>query len=212
MQEVLDQSGAVVWLDLQQYVTAGADERMKPIIEDAKRVGILSWTIDRPTTAMTHPKMFEYFGTQQNKYFFHRMVEPSSLILFNTKKVHDELMLLWVRCALVQECVAPIGAQSSGCRFDKKPFFRYSGCHSYDMSAFNVILGLLFDFNEKVYASDKEKFFKHVSVEEQVDIEDTAATGFVVKLKRDITTATHNETTATSPRLLFNKVGWRYRE
>lgn len=68
----------------------------------------------------------------------------------------------------------------------------------------------MFNFDEKQpYASDKEKFFQHISFEEQVvDIQDTAATGLVIKLKPESTT---NES-ATSPRLQFNKVGWRYRE
>lgn len=151
--------------------------------------------------------MFDYFHTQQKDFFFHRMVEPSSLILFNTKRIHDELMRPWVKCALVSECIAPIGAQSSGCRFDKKPFFRYSGCHFYDNSALNVILGIMFGFDEKAYASDKEKFFQFISFAE-VDIQDTAATGLIIKLKPESTT---NES-ATSPRLSFNKVGWRYHE
>ena len=46
----------------------------------------------------------------------------------------------------MQACVNPIGAQDSGCRFDKKPQFRYSGCHRYDVSAFNIVLGELFSF------------------------------------------------------------------
>jgi len=32
---------------------------------------------------------------------------------------------------------------SSGCRFDKKPQYRYSGCHKYDVSALNIVLGRL---------------------------------------------------------------------
>ena len=55
--------------------------------------------------------------------------------------VKRDLMLPWVQCSLVSECLEPIGAQSTGCRFDKKPQFRYSGCHGYDLSALNIILG-----------------------------------------------------------------------
>lgn len=57
LQQVLDQTGAVVWLDPQQYVTAGAVNKIKPVIDEAKSVGIMSWTIDKPTTSMTHPKV-----------------------------------------------------------------------------------------------------------------------------------------------------------
>ena len=29
--------------------------------------------------------------------------------------------------------------------------FRYSGCHRYDVSAFNIVLGEVFSFNEAAY-------------------------------------------------------------
>ena len=35
----------------------------------------------------------------------------------------------------------------------RKPLFKYSGCHYYDMSALNVILGRVFDFDERAYAA-----------------------------------------------------------
>ena len=44
-----------------------------------------------------------------------------------------------------------LGAQSQGCRFNKKPQYRYSGCHAYDDSALNVILGLVYNFDETNY-------------------------------------------------------------
>lgn len=62
-----------------------------------------------------------------------------------------------------------LGAQSSGCHFNKKPQYRYSGCHGYDTSALNIVLGLQFDFNAALYtypvvqSAIKESFFKLVS-------------------------------------------------
>lgn len=44
------------------------------------------------------------------------------------------------------------GAQSEGCRFDKKPQYRYSGCHGQDASALSIILGLRSGFEEAQYA------------------------------------------------------------
>jgi len=160
IQELLNQAGAVFWLDPDLHLTPGAALPFASVVDDAQKVGVFSWTIERPTSAKTHPKMFEYLHTQQKNYYFHRMVEPRNLVVFNTKRIHDELMLPWVKCALTPECIAPIGAQSSGCRFDKKPFFRYSGCHFYDMSALNVVLGIMFNFDEKQYAPEKDKFFR----------------------------------------------------
>lgn len=44
------------------------------------------------------------------------------------------------------------GAQAEGCRFDKKPQYRYSGCHGQDASALSIILGLRSGFEEAQYA------------------------------------------------------------
>lgn len=56
------------------------------------------------------------------------------------------------------------GAQSVGCRFDKKPQYRYSGCHSYDSSALNIVLGLKFELDDTRYAvQNDESLFTKVS-------------------------------------------------
>ena len=39
--------------------------------------------------------------------------------------------------------------------------FRYSGCHRYDVSAFNIVLGEVFSFNEAAYMGT-ETFFRKV--------------------------------------------------
>jgi hypothetical protein len=44
------------------------------------------------------------------------------------------------------------GAQAGGCKFNKKPLYRYSGCHGFDVSAFNIVLGVHFDFDEMKYS------------------------------------------------------------
>lgn len=49
-----------------------------------------------------------------------------------------------------------LGAQSGGCRFDKKPGYRYSGCHGYDVSALNIVLGLHFRFRPELYSASQE--------------------------------------------------------
>lgn len=156
---------------------------------------------------MTHPKMFEYFQTRVQNFYFHRMIEPNVLIVYNTKKVHNDLMLPWIKCTLIPDCISPIGAQSYGCRFDKKPLFRYSGCHFYDTSALNVVLGLMFDFTHKPYSStdDSDKFFRKITIQDLTENE----IGFTDETFRlDSFT---NETTSSLPKLSFNKSGWRIR-
>lgn len=83
-----------------------------------------------------------------------------ALLIVNTETIHKNVMLPWVQCALTQDCIIPIGAQSVGCKFDKKPQYRYSGCHSYDTSALNIVLGLLFKQDSGEYTfSDNSNCF-----------------------------------------------------
>ena len=194
IQQVLDQAGAVAWLDLNLVWGADAGQRMRAAADAAQSgAGLLSWTVEQPTSALTHPGMFPFFQTEKENFFFHRMVDPAALILFNTRPVHQRLMLPWIRCVLLPECVSPIGAQSTGCRFDKKPLYRYSGCHFYDMSALNVVLGLMFDFDVKPYAgSEADRFFAKLDAD--------AEPGDVEWEKRNVSTAT---------KLSFNRSGWR---
>lgn len=170
MQDILQQAGAVLWLDSSYQITPSAFVKVPKIIEMAKKDGIKCWTIDEPTTAMTHPRMFDYFHTSPEKYYFHRMIEPNSFILYNVETIHKNVMLPWVKCALVPDCISPIGAQSYGCRYDKKPLYRYSGCHHYDMSALSILLGLNYNYQSEPYSvSEDDKFFRQISPEEIED-------------------------------------------
>ena len=162
--EILDISGSIIWLNI-DHLPLSSEKASKAFIA-SKGSGIYSWTFDHetlgqlPTTSLTHPKMFEMLRLKRESYYFHRMINPASLIILNYPHIHNDLIIPWVKCSLVLDCINPIGAQSTGCRFNKKPLYRYSGCHSYDMSALNVLLGSLFNYNEKPYAgSDEDKFF-----------------------------------------------------
>lgn len=59
------------------------------------------------------------------------------------------------------------GAQSGGCRFNKKPLYRYSGCHAYDVSAFNIVLGLTWNFDETKYSLRGESNLYYLETLEQ---------------------------------------------
>lgn len=159
--EVLDFSGSIIWLNI-DYLPNSYEKAINAS-NSAKNLGFYSWKIEKPTSSMTHPKMFEILKCKRDSYYFHRMIDPSSLIILNNPNIHNDLIVPWVKCSLVYECISPIGAQSTGCKFDKKPIYRYSGCHSYDMSALNVLLGSLFNYKEKSYTgSDEDKFFTRI--------------------------------------------------
>ncbi|XP_058126466.1 uncharacterized protein LOC131291362 [Anopheles ziemanni] len=115
--------------------------------------GVLGCATKQPVTSRTHPKMFEYFETGVDNFYFLPMTSLEFVFFRNSATVNEKVLLPWVRCALTLECLHPIGAQSGGCKYNKKPLYRYSGCHAYDTCAFNIILGMTFGYDESNYSN-----------------------------------------------------------
>ena len=167
----------LVPLILQMVLSAGADQviylspghvmttgNVSRVLQAARGSGVATWTdANRPTTSLTHPNMFGKLGVSRDAFRFQHAISLRALVLTNTRNVQTHLMLPWVKCALVSDCIDPVGAQNTGCRYDKKPQYRYSGCHEYDTSALNVLLGVMFDFDESKYImQEAEKFFSPI--------------------------------------------------
>jgi hypothetical protein len=110
-------------------------------------------------------------------FVLQHMVGAGHLVVYNTRRVHEELMRPWVQCALTASCIFPRGAQSVGCNFKRKPKYKYSSCHRYDTSALNVILGKMFDFSEDLYVS-REVIF---GVEPEPVVEETTGENSTAK-------------------------------
>ncbi|XP_074655490.1 uncharacterized protein LOC141909056 [Tubulanus polymorphus] len=160
IQELLNLYGAVFWIDLnekKEYFITGDIEK---VLKQAEKVGITAWTVDEPTSALTHPKTFRFFKARREDYYFHRMVSTDRLLLYNLEQIHSHIMLPWVQCSLMEECIRPPGAQNAVCNKFRKPLYRYSGCHHYDMSALNVILGRRFEYDCQEYSSKLSIFGK----------------------------------------------------
>ncbi|KAM8713032.1 hypothetical protein ACLKA7_013361 [Drosophila subpalustris] len=114
--------------------------------------GVLGWNTPTAVSSRTHPKMFDYFESDADDFIFLRMVDLDAIFFVDNKFVTEKIMLPWLKCALTLECIDPIGAQSNGCKFNKKPLYRYSGCHGYDASAFNIVLGLTLGLDDAKYS------------------------------------------------------------
>ncbi|EDV59604.1 uncharacterized protein LOC6541761 [Drosophila erecta] len=129
-----------------------------------KSAGILGWNTATAVSSLTHPKMFDYFESKAEEFNFLRMVDLDAVFFSGSSLVTEKIMLPWLKCCLTLECIDPIGAQSNGCKFNKKPMFRYSGCHGYDASAFNIVLGLTFQMDTSEYSlpgdSPRNIFYK----------------------------------------------------
>ncbi|XP_014612603.1 PREDICTED: uncharacterized protein LOC106791474 isoform X3 [Polistes canadensis] len=129
--------------------------------------GVLTWPTRHAISSLTHPKMYEYFHASAESFFFLPLIRASHIVIRNTKDIREKVMLPWVQCALTRDCICPIGAQSAGCRFNKRPQYRYSGCHAYDTSALNIVLGLHFNFDDTSYThQERETYFNKIQSEE----------------------------------------------
>ncbi|XP_022229415.1 uncharacterized protein LOC111078837 [Drosophila obscura] len=126
--------------------------------------GVLGWSTPTAVSSLTHPKMFDFFESNAEDFIFLRMVDLDVVFFVDNLFVTEKILLPWLKCCLTQECIDPIGAQSNGCKFNKKPLYRYSGCHGYDASAFNIVLGLTWRWDNSKYSlpSDdaKNMFYK----------------------------------------------------
>lgn len=72
-------------------------------------VGVLGWNTPTAVSARTHPKMFEYFQTDADDFFFLRMVDLDTVLFEDTPFVSEKILLPWIKCALTLECLDPIG-------------------------------------------------------------------------------------------------------
>ncbi|XP_026482153.1 uncharacterized protein LOC113389322 [Ctenocephalides felis] len=157
IQDALTKCGSVIYLESNRRVNCTWKQFSKYYDKVRKsESGILGWSTKHAVSSLTHPKMFEYFRTLNDNFLFLPMMSANPLVIVNSEKIQKEVMLPWVQCTLTQDCIYPIGAQSGGCRFDKKPLYRYSGCHSYDTSALNIVLGLRHGLNETHYSMKTE--------------------------------------------------------
>ncbi len=125
IQRTLMDAGCVLWLDIDQRFVV---DSLVPLLSLAlSKSGVLAWPMDGnnvPTSSRTHPGMFAKLGSSAEDFNFQHMVDLRALLVYNLPNVHMKLMGPWVKCALMEECLDPVGAQSTGCRFDKKPQYR----------------------------------------------------------------------------------------
>ncbi|KAK9881682.1 hypothetical protein WA026_017198 [Henosepilachna vigintioctopunctata] len=177
IQDALQAAGAVFYIESNyRFSKHTSSDKVFALFEKLTKEpyqGVISWMMKskNPVSSLTHKKMFEYFHTDAENFQFLPVVSADILMIVNTEFIHKEIMLPWVQCALTQDCLNPIGAQSGGCRFDKKPLYRYSGCHNYDVSALNIVLGVKSKFDYKTYTYlDTEISFNIVPLAQAIDM------------------------------------------
>lgn len=111
---------SVIYMDIdQRFVT----KDISTFLYNCSRMGgISAWLRDDyniPTSALTHPKMFEYLvddKDQVDNFNFQHMITARVLVINKSTEIMEKVVRHWAECALLQDCVEPIGSQSTGCR------------------------------------------------------------------------------------------------
>ena len=121
IQEVLKNSNSVLWLEIDQRFQSQTSFKDFMTNHTAKS-GISLWTKDNnvPTSSSTHPKMFHYLAKAKKSienFNFQHMVSLKAMLVNNDSNINSKIMKPWITCALIQDCIEPIGAQSTGCRY-----------------------------------------------------------------------------------------------
>ncbi|KAH8390907.1 hypothetical protein KR215_001590 [Drosophila sulfurigaster] len=163
IKDALRRARSVLFTENYMRIRGGYRE-LQTLQRRANVSGVLGWNTPTAVSSRTHPKMFDYFESDAENFIFLRMVDLDAVFFMDSTFVTDKIMLPWLKCSLTLECIDPIGAQSNGCKFNKKPLYRYSGCHGYDASAFNIVLGLTLRLDDSKYSlpsnSPENMFYK----------------------------------------------------
>ena len=155
IREILQHSNYVLWLKIDQRFQS-QNSFKNFIANHTSKSGISLWTKDNnvPTSSLTHPKMYHYLVKEKKSienFNFQHMIELNAMLVTNDSDISAKVMKPWILCALIQDCIEPIGAQSTGCRFDKKPKYRYSGkviVHLGNCTLCNKLIPLTYIFQD----------------------------------------------------------------
>jgi len=86
--------GCILWLDIDRRFLPSTKSNLRGFIESAVNgggKGIVAWPSGHPTSSLTHPKMLQFFQTKAENYFFHRMIDPSQLVVCKSENMVDRV-------------------------------------------------------------------------------------------------------------------------
>ncbi|XP_013106162.1 uncharacterized protein LOC106086156 isoform X2 [Stomoxys calcitrans] len=86
----------------------GTNRDLNELRKKLHAVGVLGWNTPTAVSTRTHPKMFDYFQTDADDYFFLKMVDLDTVLFEDTDFVAEKILLPWIKCALTLECLDPI--------------------------------------------------------------------------------------------------------
>ncbi|CAI2172866.1 782_t:CDS:2 [Funneliformis geosporum] len=107
--------GIITWLDSGTLPEKAFFENMSSLLEEYD--GLLSPNSPGLMRTWTHPGVYDYYGDDETKYYDFPSCNAASIV-FDTKKV-QHIIDDWYSCALVKDCIAPVGSSRTNHRQDQ---------------------------------------------------------------------------------------------
>lgn len=119
IKDALTRSTCILFIENNVRIRNLSNEYRAKLFKHANESGILGWTTRQAVSSRTHLKMFDYFQTVDENFWFLPMVSMDAVLFIDSHMVNEKILLPWIKCALTMDCIHPIG------KFEKKYLFYF---------------------------------------------------------------------------------------
>lgn len=109
IKDALNHSKSILFVENNVRISNLTPEHWGELFRRASESGVQGWTTRLAVSSRTHPKMFEYFQTDDENFMFLPMVSMDAVLFVNSELVNEKILLPWIKCTLTLECIHPIG-------------------------------------------------------------------------------------------------------
>ena len=161
--ELLSEFDGVMWFDTSVRIHGDFNKVMGRLVHFKSGILFFLKIIGgHSIAAATDPGMIEYFPlTPQGKAGLATDMLPGGTILvFNTADVQEHVMKWASICALVKDCIAPLGSTIK-CPSDiwTIPREQFANCHRYDQALFSLLVTNLYGNVRERYSLNRTESF-----------------------------------------------------
>lgn len=109
IKDALMRSSKILFIENNVRINGLTGDFRHKLMKHANDSGVLGWTTRQAVSSRTHPRMFDYFQTDDENFMFLPMVSMETVLFFDSNLVNDKILLPWIKCSLTQDCIHPIG-------------------------------------------------------------------------------------------------------
>lgn len=113
IKDALRKAKAILFMENSVRVRPNVLSDLTELRLTAEESGVKGWRTKTPqaVSSITHPKMYDYFHTDDDNFKFLKMISMDSVFFVDRSLVTEKILLPWIKCALTPECIHPIGEQ-----------------------------------------------------------------------------------------------------